>query len=226
MIICPRVDNLSFQHEWPLHMVVVFNTREQTGRKHTFISVLICVDEMFLLMFWTQSFVFRSLLFAILWFFPSQSGLLPSVSLLGIPATRGCNGHDYGGSDVLKFYFVLFYFIYFVIFNYIILFYFLVWGSRFHILTFLEPFLSNFIPCIHHIILLKMKMIYSNYQATIIFKVSSFQIIKAWHLKRNRFYFKIRYYTENMKINHSSWQPRLIPVSIFIPVFLIFPSCF
>lgn len=139
-------------------------------------------------------------------FFPSQSGLLPSVSLLGIPATRGCNGHDYGGSDVLKFYFVLFYFIYFVIFNYIILFYFLVWGSRFHILTFLEPFFCNFIPCIHHIILLKMKMIYSNYQATIIFKVSSFQIIKAFIYLFIFFLWKKPHWAH---LDHLAWPPCL-----------------
>lgn len=70
-----------------------FQYQEQTGRKHTFISVLICVDEMFLLMFWTQSFVFR--IYLRYCGFPSQSGLLPSVSLLGIPATRGAVAHDY-----------------------------------------------------------------------------------------------------------------------------------
>ena len=123
-----------------------------------------------------------------------------TVSLLGIPATRGFSGHDHGGLDILKFYFILFtlpYLIfYYIILFFIILFYF--FGLRFQVSdtdSFLEPFSYSLIFSIHYTISLKMEMIYSNYQTTIIFiylfvclfiyfltiifKAASFQTIKA-----------------------------------------------
>lgn len=112
-----------------IYMVVVFNTREQTEqrKKDESIHLFQCWFVWVRCFYWR--FEHRALFLEVYYlrycgFFPNWSGFLPSVFLLGIPATRGCNGHDYGSLDVLKFYFVLFYFIYFMLFL-IILYYFI-----------------------------------------------------------------------------------------------------